>query len=93
VRRSDHHPGQSFSPLFNPVVRRLTDREREVALLIADGLKNASIAARLGLAPATVGSYVQRIRQRLDVDTRDEIAAWVRERIDPDDPETGVRRA
>jgi DNA-binding NarL/FixJ family response regulator len=55
----------------------LTARERQVALLVADGLKNASIAGRLALSLATVGTYVQRIQARLGLSSRQQIAAWV----------------
>jgi non-specific serine/threonine protein kinase len=93
VRQSDYDPSRPRDTFAsNSSVRRLTNRERQVALLIADGLKNPSIARRLGLSPRTVGHYVQHIRQRLDLGSREEIAAWVRARVDPDDPEAGLRR-
>jgi DNA-binding NarL/FixJ family response regulator len=57
--------------------RRLTQRESEVAALIAQGLKNYSIARRLSLSPATVATYVQRIQSRLGVSGREHIATWV----------------
>jgi DNA-binding NarL/FixJ family response regulator len=74
-------------------VRRLTERERQVALLVAEGLKDALIARRLGLSASTVGTYVQHIQQRLQLDSRAEIAAWVTARRDPDDPTGRLRRA
>ena len=77
----------------NPAVRRLSEREREVALLVARGLKDAVIAHRLGLSASTVGAYVRHIRQRLDLDNRAEIAAWVTARLDPNDPSRRLRRA
>jgi DNA-binding CsgD family transcriptional regulator len=58
----------------------LTAREREIAFLVADGLKNISIARRLTLSPATVATYIQRIQFRLGVTSRDQIASWVRTR-------------
>jgi two-component system, NarL family, nitrate/nitrite response regulator NarL len=66
---------------------RLPPREHEVALLVAAGLPNAEIARQLGLSPSTVGTYLQHIRQRLDLRTRLEIAAWVHACRSPDDPE------
>ena len=42
-------------------VERLRPREREVLRLGVSGLDNASIAARLGLAPQTVVNYWQVI--------------------------------
>jgi probable F420-dependent oxidoreductase len=73
-------------------VRRLTPREREVALLVADGLKDAAIARRLGLTPSTVASYVGRIQRRLDLAGRADITAWVAARRLPGNPEARLRR-
>jgi DNA-binding CsgD family transcriptional regulator len=50
----------------------LTPREREVLALIAGGLGNATIAARLGLATATVGNHITNIFAKLQVATRAE---------------------
>jgi DNA-binding NarL/FixJ family response regulator len=61
----------------------LSEREQQVARLVAEGLKDVVISRRLGLSPSTVGCYVQHIRQRLNLDTRAEIAAWVTARLDP----------
>jgi DNA-binding CsgD family transcriptional regulator len=58
---------------------RLTDREIEVAKLVAEGLTNYSIAARLSVAPRTAESHVANIRLKLQVRSRAQIAAWVAE--------------
>jgi DNA-binding CsgD family transcriptional regulator len=76
----------------DPSVRRLTPREREVALLVADGLKDAAIARRLGLTPATVASYIGRIQRRLDLTGRNAIVAWVAARRTPGALEARLRR-
>jgi DNA-binding CsgD family transcriptional regulator len=68
----------------DPTRRRLTDRERAVANLVGEGLPDRVIARRLGLSPKTVRNYVQHIRQRLALGSRDEIAAWVTAQLDPD---------
>ncbi len=58
---------------------RLTDRELEVAELIAEGLTNQSIARRLSVAPRTAEAHVENIRRKLGVRSRAQIAAWVTE--------------
>jgi two-component system response regulator DevR len=48
----------------------LTQREAEVAVLIAEGLADREIAQRLYLSHHTVSQYVKRIYRKLDVDGR-----------------------
>ena len=55
-----------------PAFPELTPREREVLNLIAGGLGNAAIAARLGLAVATVGNHITSIFAKLQVAGRSE---------------------
>jgi DNA-binding NarL/FixJ family response regulator len=49
---------------------QLTDRENQVLELIAAGLGNHSISARLGLSPKTVRNYVSNIFTKLHVADR-----------------------
>lgn len=58
---------------------RLTDRELEVAELVAEGLTNQAIARRLSVAPRTAESHVENIRRKLRVSSRAQVAAWVTE--------------
>jgi pimeloyl-ACP methyl ester carboxylesterase/DNA-binding CsgD family transcriptional regulator len=58
---------------------RLTEREREVATLVADGLTNHAIASRLAIAPRTAEAHVENIRRKLEVHSRAQIAAWITE--------------
>jgi DNA-binding CsgD family transcriptional regulator/tetratricopeptide (TPR) repeat protein len=53
----------------------LTSRETEVLELLAAGLSNAKIAARLGLSGRTVDNHVLAIFRKLGVRTREEAAA------------------
>jgi DNA-binding NarL/FixJ family response regulator len=48
----------------------LTDREREMVALVAHGLSNEDIAARLHLSPLTVKTHINRAMSKLDVRDR-----------------------
>jgi LuxR family maltose regulon positive regulatory protein len=61
-------------PLLDP----LTERELEVLRLIAAGLSNRGIAARLVLALSTVKSYVNTIYSKLQVESRTQAVARAR---------------
>jgi len=57
----------------------LSDREREVLRLLAQGLTNREIATRLHLAEGTVKNYVTHILQKLGVRDRTQAALRARE--------------
>ena len=59
---------------------RLTKRERQVAALIADGLTNQAIAARLVISPRTAQGHVEHILAKLGFNSRTQVAAWVVDR-------------
>ena len=58
---------------------RLTDREREVAGAVSEGLTNAEIADRLHLGVATVKTHVGALFSKLDVTNRVQIARCLHE--------------
>jgi predicted ATPase/DNA-binding CsgD family transcriptional regulator len=58
---------------------RPTKREIEVAGLIAEGLTNKEIAARLVISPRTAQGHVEHLRVKLGFTSRTQIAAWFAE--------------
>jgi DNA-binding CsgD family transcriptional regulator len=52
----------------------LTPAERDVIRLVAEGLRNADIAARLFVSPATVKTHLVHVFAKLGVSTRAELA-------------------
>ena len=54
----------------------LTDREMEVAALVADGLTNKEVATRLQLSVRTAENHVLNVMNKLGLDNRAQVAAW-----------------
>jgi len=55
----------------------LAKREAEVARLVADGLSNKEIGARLFISEHTVDSHVRSILNKLGCNSRAQVAAWM----------------
>jgi len=53
----------------------LSQRQREVLRLLADGLKNEEIGKRLFISPETVRTHVRKAMAKLEADTRTEAVA------------------
>lgn len=58
----------------------LSKREREVAMLVAQGLRNREVAAELRISEATVKDHVHHILDKLGMSSRTELAALVARR-------------
>jgi two-component system response regulator DevR len=63
-------------PASDPRFEVLSDRERAVLALIADGLSNREIGARLYLAEKTVKNHVSRLLAKLQMERRTQIAVF-----------------
>lgn len=57
----------------------LTDREKQVLKLVANGLSNKMIARKLDIAEGTVKVHVKRVLNKLGMRSRVEAAVWVAE--------------
>ncbi len=57
----------------------LTRREREIAELLAEGLSNKEIAARLVISRRTVETHVDHVLSKLGMTSRAQVASWVAE--------------
>ncbi len=57
----------------------LTEREREVAVAVAQGLSNADIAANLFMSVPTVKAHVSKLLEKMQATNRVQIAIYVHE--------------
>ena len=71
ARQTSDRPAVRSRPLDQPV-EGLTPREHEVLTLLADGLPNREIAARLGVSEHTVKFHLGAIFGKLGASTRTE---------------------
>jgi DNA-binding NarL/FixJ family response regulator len=68
--------GESAPPRSRPAAgAALTNREREILELLADGLGNKQIAARLGISTNTVKTHLELLFDKLGVSSRAEAVA------------------
>lgn len=54
----------------------ITEKEQEVILLVAEGLNNKEISAKLYLSEGTVRNYLSNILVKLDLRDRTQLAIW-----------------
>lgn len=74
-----HQAPGAVQAASQPLIEPLTGRELEVLSLIADGLSNEAIAARLVVALGTVKAHTASLYRKLDVTSRTQAAARARE--------------
>ena len=65
------------SQLIDP----LTDREREILALLAQGLSNKNIAQKLYLSVRTVEGHLANIYGKLQVESRTKAAVWAMQHL------------
>jgi DNA-binding NarL/FixJ family response regulator len=72
VADGDGYVDPALMPAFLTQEREnmLTAREREILQLLADGMSNADVAAKLFISQETVKSHVRHILSKLEADTR-----------------------
>ncbi|MGQ9729568.1 MAG: response regulator transcription factor, partial [Candidatus Fervidibacter sp.] len=75
-REFTEHIFQIFNSLPDEPIRTLTEKERQILILIAKGLTNKEIAKQLGLSLQTVKTHVSHILQKLKVKSRAEAARY-----------------
>ena len=85
VANGEGYIDPALMPAFLPGRDRdemLTAREREILQLLADGMSNADVAAKLFISQETVKSHVRHILAKLEADTRTQaVAIALREAI------------
>jgi DNA-binding NarL/FixJ family response regulator len=67
--------GVLASPDSTSHMPQLTQREREVLRLLADGLRNEAIGQRLFISPETVRTHIRKAMEKLNADTRTQAVA------------------
>jgi DNA-binding NarL/FixJ family response regulator len=63
-------------PAHDPVLAELSDREREILRLIAEGCDNAEIGRRLYISPKTVKNHVSSLLAKLQMQNRIQAAVY-----------------
>ena len=70
---------EAKQPQETPALDALTDREREVMSLVAEGLSNEEIAERLVVSPATAKTHVSRAMVKLHARDRGQLVVFAYE--------------
>jgi predicted ATPase/DNA-binding CsgD family transcriptional regulator len=76
--------GENIKPVSGPKAdnpeQQLTRREAQIAELVAQGMSNKQIAAKLVISQRTAESHVEHILQKLGFVSRAQVASWLRSR-------------
>jgi DNA-binding NarL/FixJ family response regulator len=72
--------GIGTTPAEGFVAGPLAKREIEVGRLVAEGLSNKQIGARLFISDRTVATHVSNIMNKLGLNSRAQIAVWMTSR-------------
>jgi len=79
----DHVRASSPVPARRSSLRELTEREREVAVAVADGLSNSEIAEQLFLSVGSVKAHISNALAKLGLDNRVQLAIAAHESRTP----------
>ncbi len=69
-------PGSGLARAGQPLPDMLTERELEILKLVAQGLGNEGIAARLVISPRTAGVHISHILDKLGLENRTQAALY-----------------
>ena len=69
-------PDQQTDNTPHSTLDRLSPREREVLVLIGEGLRNQDIAEKLGISPKTVSRHRENILHKLNLQTRADLIRY-----------------
>ena len=74
--REREHEAEGGQATLEAAPVELSDREREVLKLVAEGLDNRAIGEQLHLSPSTVKTHISSIFEKLGVDSRVQAAVY-----------------
>ncbi|CAN5382260.1 response regulator transcription factor [soil metagenome] len=80
----DPRVARALLPNASSAGPELSPREREVLLLVREGLANKQIGRRMGISERTVKAHLGSVFRRIDVTDRTSAALWARDHL-PDD--------
>jgi predicted ATPase/DNA-binding CsgD family transcriptional regulator len=93
IANADAPRGQDAGPPAGigalPAGGGLTNREREIAALVANGMSNREIGSRLFISKRTVDAHVEHIFAKLGISSRVQLTVWLRDQHAGQVPATG----